>query len=296
MIGVRDKVKVFRRWKRTSWNGSVGWHSCALIGCEVVGLAFKMVLTLPEIDYPVQYIEHGGTLAFQTESCQHAGRWAPVQHTAFADKLMTTLPEIVHPIKHIGDGSTLDMLDLHGPMSMLVGHFDMVASDLLEACGSLSYRTKCLGGENLAVAVEKGDKFCGLCPPVHAVQSKDFPPSLPTSSSLWQVDPITRAHQIHRKNAMQKSTLSLFTTKIARSIVGWSSCPECHQPSEMADIVSQIHLDGNSDNKSEAARKLENYRVILRKLHKAYTDNMALERKELESAVEKLKLKKEIMS
>ncbi|KAL3981476.1 Ring finger domain family protein [Acanthocheilonema viteae] len=76
-------------------------------------------------------------------------------------------------------------------------------------------------------------------------------------------------------------------------IYGWTSCPECYQPSEMADIVSLLYFDDTSNNTSDTAKKLANYRDILRKLHKAYLDNLALEKREMESAVEKLILKKE---
>ncbi|CAG9529933.1 unnamed protein product [Cercopithifilaria johnstoni] len=98
---------------------------------------------------------------------------------------------------------------------------------------------------------------------------------------------------MYRVDLMQKGICSLFMTKVVRNIAGWTSCPECHQPSEMADIVSLLHFDDTSGNTSDTAKKLANYRDILRKLHKAYLDNLALEKKELESAVEKLNLKKE---
>uniref|UniRef100_A0A915PMQ1 Uncharacterized protein n=1 Tax=Setaria digitata TaxID=48799 RepID=A0A915PMQ1_9BILA len=73
-------------------------------------------------------------------------------------------------------------------------------------------------------------------------------------------------------------------------IKGWTSCPECQRPSEMGDIVPQLYFDGSSDETSEMAKKMENYRDVLRKLHKAYLDNAVLEKKDLDSAVEKLKL------
>ncbi|VIO85920.1 Uncharacterized protein BM_BM10157 [Brugia malayi] len=74
-------------------------------------------------------------------------------------------------------------------------------------------------------------------------------------------------------------------------IYGWSSCPECNHPLELADIMSQAHFDGSLDTKPEAEKMFESYRDVLRKLSDAYMEIMTLKKKELDATVEQLQLK-----
>uniref|UniRef100_A0A1I8EYB7 RING-type domain-containing protein n=1 Tax=Wuchereria bancrofti TaxID=6293 RepID=A0A1I8EYB7_WUCBA len=81
------------------------------------------------------------------------------------------------------------------------------------------------------------------------------------------------------------------TARICGESDGWSSCPECNHPLELADIMSQAHFDGSLDTKPEAEKMFESYRDVLRKLSDAYMEIMTLKKKELDATVEQLQLK-----
>ncbi|VDM13882.1 unnamed protein product [Wuchereria bancrofti] len=84
---------------------------------------------------------------------------------------------------------------------------------------------------------------------------------------------------------------SLWTPVSPQLRHGWSSCPECNHPLELADIMSQAHFDGSLDTKPEAEKMFESYRDVLRKLSDAYMEIMTLKKKELDATVEQLQLK-----
>ncbi|KAM3727051.1 RING finger protein [Dirofilaria immitis] len=75
-------------------------------------------------------------------------------------------------------------------------------------------------------------------------------------------------------------------------LYGWTSCPECHKPADMMDILPQSCFVGKPEGNSDA-QKLANYRGVLRKLHKAYTSIATLEKNEVNLTMKELKLTKE---
>ncbi|VDN85761.1 unnamed protein product [Brugia pahangi] len=101
-------------------------------------------------------------------------------------------------------------------------------------------------------------------------------PVISTLTKAWQKSSWPGFHFIHGKLLPE---------------FGWSSCPECNHPLELADIMSQAHFDGSLDTKPEAEKMFESYRDVLRKLSDAYMEIMTLKKKELDATVEQLQLK-----